>query len=35
VDVSSGVERSPRTKDPSLMRAFVEAVAAVDAEVRA
>jgi phosphoribosylanthranilate isomerase len=35
VDVSSGVERSPRKKDASLMRAFVETVAAVDAEVRA
>lgn len=33
VDVSSGVERNPREKDPALMRAFVEAVAAADAEV--
>src|SRR5690606_23916286 len=35
VDVSSGVERSPREKDADLMRAFVEAVATADAEVHA
>jgi phosphoribosylanthranilate isomerase len=31
VDVSSGVEQSPGTKDPNRLRAFVEAVAAADA----
>ena len=32
VDVSSGVERAPREKDPALMRAFVDAVRRADAE---
>lgn len=32
VDVSSGVERAPREKDPALMRAFVEAVRRADTE---
>lgn len=35
VDVSSGVERAPREKDPALMRAFVEAVRRADAGGRA
>jgi phosphoribosylanthranilate isomerase len=32
VDVSSGVEREPGIKDPDRLRAFVESVAAADAE---
>ena len=32
VDVSSGVEREPGVKDPGRLRAFVESVAAADAE---
>jgi len=32
VDVSSGVERRPRVKDPALVRAFVAAVREADAE---
>lgn len=35
VDVSSGVERAPREKDPALMRAFVDAVRRADSEPRA